>query len=120
MDHDPTPPTSLTPRQREWLEHLQAWQGSGATLRAYALSHELSVSALYSARRALVRRGVWPGRSQSPVRAATPKLVPVRINAPAPAAMLRILLPNGTAVEVPEHADVERTRALLLSVHTLP
>lgn len=28
--------------------------------------------------------------------------------------MFRVLLPNGTAVEVPEHADPVRTRALLL------
>ena len=53
---------SLTARQREWLSHLEACREQGGTLKAYALAHELSLGALYRARRVLERRGMWNAR----------------------------------------------------------
>ena len=110
----------LTTRQRFWLKHLEACHKRGGSLKAYARERKLSPSALYTAKSDLVRRGAWPGGCTSASVVAAPKLLPVRITSPAPAAMFRVLLPNGTAVEVPEHADPERARALLLSVNALP
>ena len=51
---------SVRPRQRErfWLDHLRTARRQGQTLKAYAQAHGLSVSALYTARSTLKRRGV--------------------------------------------------------------
>ena len=108
------PQRRLTPCQQGWLAHLEAWRVRGGALKAYAIEHGLSVSGLYTARRELTRRGAWPGEAPAQ-RAAT--LVPVRLR-PSPA-VFRVLLPNGIAVEVPECAGPEATRALLACVKTL-
>ncbi len=102
-----------TPRQRFWLEHLNACREQGLSLKAYARTHNLSVSALYAANSALKQRG-----TSTPPSAPAPKLVPVRL-APA-ASMVRVLLPNGVVVELPESIDPERGRALLAGVSALP
>ena len=102
-----------TPRQRFWLEHLNACREQGLSLKAYARTHNLSVSALYAAKSALKQRGT----STSP-GAPAPKLVPVRL-APA-ASMIRVLLPNGVVVELPESIDPERGRAVLAGASALP
>ena len=113
-----SPSKSLTPRLREWLEHLRAWREQGGSLRAYALANELSVSGLYTARRVLAKRGAWPDRSEQTLDSPAPKLVPVQVTsllaaAPSP---FRVLLPNGAVVEVPQQADPARCRALLACV----
>ncbi len=90
---------ALTPRQRAWLSHLEAWREQGGTLKTYASVHDLSVSGLYTARRLLEQRGVWTSRAKSVTRkSTTPKLIPVRLTSvlPAPAA-LRVVLPSGAA-----------------------
>jgi len=109
---------ALTARQRAWLSHLEAWREQGGTLKAYASAHDLSVSGLYTARRLLEQRGIWTSRAKSVRRkSTTPKLIPVRLTSvlPAPAA-LRVVLPSGAVIEVPEHTDPVRLEALLACV----
>ena len=100
-------PGALRPRERFWLDHLRAARRQGQTLKAYAQTHGLSVSALYSARSTLKRRGVLSEPATS-----APTLVPVRIP-PAAGAAFRVHLPNGVVVEVPAHADDARVGAVL-------
>jgi len=109
---------SLTVRQREWLSHLEAWRAQGGTLKAYASEHGLSLSALYSVRRLLERRGIWNARrGRESSRPAPPTLVPVRVSAvPTASAMVRVILPNGVVFEISEHTDPARCRALLCGV----
>ncbi len=102
-----------TPRQRFWLEHLKACREQGLSLKAYARNHNLSVSALYTANSALKRRAT----SIAPNTPA-PKLVPVRL-ASGPS-MIRVLLPNGVVVELPESIDPERVQVLLAGARALP
>ena len=105
--------TARTPRQRFWLEHLKACREQGLSLKAYARAHDLSVSALYTANSALKRRAT----SISPT-APAPKLVPVRLASGS--SMVRVLLPNGVVLELPESIAPERARALLAGASTLP
>ena len=65
----------------------------GQTLKAYSKPHGLSVSALYTARSMLLRRGVLDERASS-----APTFVPVRF--PPVGAAFRVHLPNGVGVEV--------------------
>lgn len=113
MEKRPALGAARTPRQRFWLEHLNACREQGLSLKAYARAHDLSLAALYAAKAALKRRDTWtePGKP-------APKLVPVRM-APA-AAMARVVLPNGVVVEVPESIDPQRCQALLASARALP
>lgn len=114
MDNQSSSSQACTPRQRFWLEHLEACREQGGSLKAYALAHGLSPGALYAAKSDLRRRGLLPG-STLPVPVA--KLLPVHIARTAP--MFRVVLPNGVVVEVPEHADAQYCRELLGSASAL-
>ena len=123
MSNDASARSSLSARQREWLTHLEAWRERGGTLKAYALEHELSLGALYRARRVLEQRGAWRARPRRERHeGAPPKLLPVRVSAVAPtssAAMLRVMLPSGVVFEIAEHADPVRCRDLLAAIGQL-
>ena len=108
MANELPPAETHTPRQRFWLEHLEACRTQGSSLKAYALAHDLSPGALYAAKSDLKRRGAM---SASSLPVSAPKLLPVHIARAAP--MFRVLLPNGVVVEVPEHADGQGCRELL-------
>ena len=81
--------TGLTEREQFWLNHLRACRRQGQTVKAYAKAHGLSVSALYTARSALKRRGVLSESSPS-----APTFVPVRIPTATP--VFRVHLANGS------------------------
>jgi hypothetical protein len=115
MDNLSSRPEAHTPRQRFWLEHLEACRTQGGSLKAYALAHDLSPGALYAAKSELKRRGALPA-STLPV--PVPRLLPVHIARGAP--MFRVLLPNGVVVEVPQHADGPCCRELLGCASALP
>ncbi len=77
-----------TPRQRFWLEHLKACREQGLSLKAYARTHNLSVSAVYTANSALKRRAL----STDPT-APAPKLARISHRADLRA---QIILANST------------------------
>ena len=52
--------SSLTPRQRFWVEHLRQCAERGQSLSAYAVEQRLKVSSLYEAKSQLRRRGLRP------------------------------------------------------------
>ena len=114
-----------TPGQQVWLEHLRACDAQGCSSVSYARSHGLSVSALYAARKDLVGRGAYqsgrPGRRKPRKRPESPvTLVPVQLRGSAGSAqavsVLRVLLPNGLTVEVPQGAEPERCQALVAAL----
>ena len=115
MDNQSSRPEAHTPRQRFWLEHLEACRAQGGSLKAYALAHDLSPGALYAAKSDLKRRGAL---SASALPVPAPRLLPVHIARGAP--MFRVLLPNGVVVEVPEHADGPCCRELLACASAMP
>ena len=109
----PTPSPPLTASQRQWLDHLETWQEQDVTLKAYALTHGLSVSGLYTAKRLFKRRGIWRGREGNRSSRSRAELVRVRVTpARATPTMFRVHLPNGIVVEVPEDVEPARCRAL--------
>ena len=86
----------LRSREQLWLEHLRSARQQAQTLQAYAQAEGLSVSALYTARSTLNRRGVVTEPS-----ASAPTFVPVHI--PPSGTAFRVHLPNGVVVEVASH-----------------
>jgi hypothetical protein len=81
----------LSERQRYWLDHVRGCEESGQATKVYAESHGLSTSLLYSWRKRLAERGLWPVRTRRFQR--------VQISPPATlASEWRITLPNGVQV----------------------
>ena len=100
----------LTERETFWLEHLRAC--ANGSLKEYAAAHGLDLRALYDAKARLKRQGL--------LTAAPARLVRVERteSSVGSAALCRVHLRNGTAVEVacaPQHWP-----ALLASVAALP
>jgi DNA-binding Lrp family transcriptional regulator len=102
--------SDLTPRQREWLDHLRRAGRAGESVRAYAKRHGLSELALYQATKALRRKGVLAptGRVSRKVAAPGAAVVPARfveVQATRPAGPVemprpwRARLPNGVVIE---------------------
>ncbi len=97
----------LSEPQRYWLERLRECEESGETTKAYAEARGLSVSALYTWRKRLAKRGLWPGKPRLFER--------VEISdGERRVADWRIVLPNG--VEVVFSGSVDgRQLAMVLS-----
>lgn len=97
----PTPPRStskaLTPD-----EHVDAWNRSGLSARAYAVEHQLRASTLYGWRRRLRRRGA--------LVAPTQRFLPVVVE---PGAACEVALPDGRLLRFPESLPAARLRAFL-------
>ena len=113
----------LTPNQQTWLDHLNSCERDGCSSVDYAREHGLSIAALYAARKDLTLRGVFNTASVAR-RRSTPRpssapvtLVPVKVNqsvaAPPPACLLRVVLPNGLVIEVPQDAEPGRCAGLV-------
>ena len=81
----------LSERQRYWLERVRECEESGLTTKAYADAHSLSTSALYSWRKRLVQRGVWPSQASRFER--------IQVSTAQLSNGWRITLPNGVQVE---------------------
>lgn len=85
----------LTQQQRYWLTHIQASQDNQQSLKAYARQHGLNITSLYDAKKQLKRKGVLcqDTRPQRFVRVTTAVAM-------QPVASCRVLLVNGTVVEL--------------------
>ena len=105
----------LTQLQRSWLEHLQCWERSGSTLKAYAERHGLDHRRLYRFKRILSDKGVYregAGVSRRFVRAEVEKR-------DEPTTTCRVRFRNGCIVEVDEPSPALLAQ-LLHTASTLP
>jgi len=95
-----------TERDRYWLDHEAALAASGGTAKAYAAEHDVSLHALYQARKRLRASGLLPagaGKTRRPHQNRSPQPVAFSKVAfrppPASPAEFRLLLPNGFVLE---------------------
>ena len=84
--------TTLTERQRYWLEQIQACEVSGKTVAAYAADQGLDAASMYAGKKMLVKKGVLP--TTRPSRFQRAQVAGVTVGNE-----WRIQLPNGVAVE---------------------
>ena len=101
----------LTERQRYWLEHIEACEASGESLKVYAAARGFSPGAIYAAKKVLIRKGV--------VTAARSRFQRVDTSVPAMGWEWRIELPNGVAVGFSGAVDGGSLRAVLSAVYEL-
>jgi hypothetical protein len=107
----------LTARQRELLGHLERWQESGLSMRAFAKREGLKVQDLYSAKVVLKGKGLLGGFVES-----RPRFARVQVEARSRKfgdSLCRVRLTNGCCVEISCPANGEAWRALLSAVATL-
>ena len=106
----------LTELQREWLEHLQAWERRGGTLKAYAAQEGLDHRRLYRFRKILQRKGVYREGE-----AKRPRFVRAQLQLQSEAVgMCRIRLRNGCVVELASEPSGLALRDILHTVSALP
>jgi transposase-like protein len=90
-------------RELHWRGVLQRQAESGLTVAEYCRQESISGPSFYSWKRKLKERDTrsqaenHPGDTQS----AAGQFLPVRIESVGPAASVRILLPQGTSLDVP-------------------
>ena len=88
------PKPTITKRQQQWLDHINAADASDGSLVAYAAAHKLKVKDLYQWKTVLSRRGLLPKQS------AKSSFVPVTIPpVPTPCTSCHITLPNGVRLQ---------------------
>jgi hypothetical protein len=111
--------TGLTPRQREWLEHLRTCSRRGETMRAYAKRRRISEHGLYQAAKDLRQRGVLePGRRRTATKRATfVKITPAASTIGSAmstrgSSAWRVRLPNGVVLEGTDRLSAEWLEAL--------
>ena len=92
----------LTSGQRQWLYHLRACEAKGQSTVAYAKAHGLKVSALHTARKALVEMGVLPHPSTHRFQRAQVLSRPAQIPAQTPAQ-----IPAQTPAQIPAQTPAQ-------------
>jgi hypothetical protein len=104
--------TSLTERQRYWLEHVQACEASGKTIAEYAAEHSLVAQAMYAGKKILIRKGVLPPTRPSRFQRA-------HVAGPVVGSEWRIHLPNGVSVAFSGAVDAATLTTVLNTAATL-
>ena len=99
---------ALTERQRYWLEHIQACEASGKSMAEYAASKGIAVRAMYSGRKALIKKGVLRAERSARFQRVQVMEMPV-------SNQWRIGLPNGVSVAFAGEVDA-RSLSTVLSV----
>jgi hypothetical protein len=96
----------LTERDRFWRRHLERQAAGAETSKAYAAREQLSIYALYQARKRLIALGAWPAAANASKRARpmaprAPRFTRLSLPAPAPSAApaCRLRLASGVLVE---------------------
>ena len=122
MEINETSPPGLTERQQFWLDHIARCDTAGSSTKDYAAAHDLSVQAMYSARKDLVERGVLQPGGRG-VRTASGSRFSRVMRAERDtegAAGLTLQLRNGTVVGFPGPLDADTLRLVLNTAAALP
>ncbi len=106
---------------RKRLSQVRACEESGATLKAYAAQHGISVHALYQAKKQARQQGLLPAHGTQKTRAAGPKRAPrprfvEAIASPialAPVFAWRLRLRSGDVLESSTPLDADGTLRLI-------
>ena len=104
--------TTLTQRQRYWLEQVRACEASGKTVAEYAAEQGFSAQAMYAGKKLLVRKGVLP--RTRPLRFQRVKVTGVTVGNE-----WRIQLPNGVTVSCSGAVDAGSLAIVLTTAAVL-
>lgn len=105
----------LTAAEQRYLEHAEAAQSEGVSLRQYYRAAGLSESSLYGVRRRLIRKGVVAARYRRTDRVPKKRdsFVAVQVSTASPGPMCRMRHPNGWVIECSQWPEASWMAALL-------
>ncbi len=117
-ESDETKGSALSKRDRFWLGHLEALAAQGGPATAYAAKHDLSIGALYEARRRLAARRAPALRAERPKRTPLFARVTLPVLPPTPrdsgdSAGLRLRLASGAVLEWSTPPSIEMLCGIL-------
>lgn len=104
--------SALTERQQYWLKHIRACEHAGQGMKAYARAQDLDIKALYSWKKALVKKSVLP-------RTRPTRFQQAQVVAPAIISEWQITLPNGVSVAFAGAVDTVTLTTILNTAATL-
>lgn len=101
-----------------WRERLKRYEGCGLTVEAFCRREGVSPSSFYRWKRRLGNSGA-SSPAQNNARDEAPLFVPVEISPPA-SAEVRIVLPGGAVVHVPEGSAKDVLACCIRSAASTP
>ena len=114
----------LTERQQFWLDHITRCDAAGSSTKDYAAAHDLSVQAMYSARKDLVERGALlpGGRGLRAISGSRFSRVvsSEQDNGSAASLTVQLQLSNGTVVGFSGAINADALRLILNTAVALP
>ena len=108
----------LTSRQQFWLEHVEACEAAGVSMKAYAERRGLNLQSFYGWKGQLKRRGLLsPAHSSADDNGMLPVAF---VASPEPSPGARVSFANGITIEVPPGVPPEALVRLIGAAMNVP
>jgi hypothetical protein len=117
----PSPPQRSRSRaatRQAWVERLARFSESGLSPPQFCTREGVSLPSFYAWKRRLATAALDPAPAPSRAGHAGPRLLPVRL--PAPAAAPELVLPGGAVLRIPPGADLAWVRSLVEALGGAP
>jgi transposase len=112
----PRPLRSRAATRQAWVERLARFPDSGLSPAQFCTQEGVSLPSFYAWKRRLATEALDP--AAAPPDGAGPRLLPVRL--PAPAAAPELVLPGGAVLRIPPGADLAWVRSLVEALGGVP
>ena len=114
----PQPPRSRAATRQTWGERLARFADSGLSPSQFCTQEGVSLPSFYAWKRRLAAEADDPATAAPPAGDPGPRLLPVRL--PAPAALPELILPGGAVLRIPPGADLACVRSLVEALGGAP
>ena len=112
------PARSRAAARAAWAERLARFPGSRLSPAQFCAAEGVSLPSFYSWKRRLAAEALGPDAGQAPGLDTGPRLLPVRLQAPA--APVEVVLPSGAVLRLTPGCDLAFVRLLLEALGALP
>ena len=106
-------------KERQWREHVSAWQESELSIRQYCLQHQLSEANFYAWRRELARRDELAVEPAARAKPSSVTWMPVTVTS-STSPLVEVQLPTGTVLRVPAGVESVTLERILTALHLVP
>lgn len=109
--------TSPEQKRNQWREHIQSWERSGQSQKAYCEANNLKPHQFWYWRRQFNEISLCTSQSTPPDEDLSNSFIPVRIeNSPKPSNSLILEFPNGLRLHGLDHTSPERLKDIVRAV----
>lgn len=114
----PPPLRSRAAIRQAWVERLARFPDCGLSPAQFCTREGVSLPSFYAWKRRLATEALDPAAAAPPDGDGGPRLLPVRL--PAPAVALELVLPGGGVLRIPPGADLAWVRSLVEALGGVP